>query len=225
MRAIILDSSSLITINMIGMAYVLEKLKRLFDAKFLITREVYEEVVDVPLEIKKYAIRALLIKKLIEQGIIEVVDVEGEKVRKVLEKANSMLEVNNEKIRVIHKGEASCIVLYENLQTDKKVLCIDERTTRMLLESPENLRKLIENKIHRKVKIKEEIAKEFLMKKIKIIRSSELLYFAFNRNLIDLKDGKKVLEAILYATKNYGCSIAEKEIEEIKNLKIKYEKE
>ncbi len=217
-KIIILDSSSIITINMIGMINVIEKLKKMFNVKFLITNNVYEEIVNVPLSIKKYAIRALVVKELVEKKILEIEKVDEKKVERILEKINSMLEVENEKIKILHRGEASCIALYESLKTEKKVLCIDERTTRMVLENPESLKKLIENKIHKNIIMNKEIAKEFLEKKVKIIRSSELLYYAFKKNLIDLKDGKKVLEAILYATKNYGCAISEKEIERILSL-------
>ena len=203
---------------MIGMIGVMEKLKKIFDGKFLITEEVYKEVVNIPLGIKKYIIRALVIKELIERKVLEIAKVDEKKVERILEKINRMFKVNNENIKIVHKGEASCIALYETLETEKKVLCIDERTTRMVLENPENLKKLIENKIHKKVKMDEEIAREIVNKNIKIIRSSELLYYAFNKNLIDLRNGKKVLEAILYATKNYGCAISEKEIREMLSL-------
>ena len=55
------------------------------------------------------------------------------------------------------------------------------------------------------------------LEKIKVIRSTELMYIAYKKGLIDVAD-KRVLEAILFALKYGGCSISEKEIQIIKNL-------
>ena len=95
------------------------------------------------------------------------------------------------------------------------VIAIDERTTRMLSERPENLKKLLEKKLHTKVSYKKERVKFF--SDFKIIRSAELVYIAYKKGLVNLSDGN-VLDALLYAVKFKGCSISDDEIREIKKL-------
>lgn len=219
-KALIFDSSSLITLNMINMLDILKKLKENFDGEFLITNEIYEEIVTVPLNVKKYEIRALIFNKIINDGTIKIIknnkvdSLTGE----ILRKANNIFRVKNQNINIIHRGEASCIALY-NLINGKKALVIDERTTRLLLESPEKLKMLLENKLHTNINFNKKIAEEFLNMNAKIIRSSEILYYAFKNNKIELTNGKKiVIDALLYASKAYGCSISEIEIEKLKKL-------
>lgn len=218
-KALIFDSSSLITLNMINMLDILKKLKDIFNGEFLISEEVYKEIVTIPLGVKKYEIRALNLKKIIDEGIIKTIKNKEINILtdEILKKANNIFSVNNQNIKIIHKGEASCISLY-NLLKGKKAMVIDERTTRLLLEKPENLHLLLESKLHTKIKMNEKLAKEFLNMDIKILRSSELLYYALKKDKIDLKNGKKmILDALLYASKAYGCSISDIEIEKLKN--------
>jgi len=92
---------------------------------------------------------------------------------------------------------------------------MDERTTRMLCEKPENLQKLLENKLHTKIKSKKENFPSF--SQFKIIRSCELMHIAYKNKLIELKNGN-VLDALLYAVKYKGCSVSRNEIEALKNL-------
>ena len=62
------------------------------------------------------------------------------------------------------------------------------------------------------------IAKDFhIFTKYRFIRSSELVYVAYKKGLVSLK-GRRVLEALLYATKFKGSSISFEEIEELKGL-------
>ena len=85
----------------------------------------------------------------------------------------------------------------------------------MLGEMPENLRKLFERKFHTDIKMLNENVPG--LKGIKFMRSSELVYVAWKKGLVKLKDGK-VLDALLYATKFKGSAISHEEIEEIKQL-------
>jgi len=224
-KVLIFDSSSIITLNMIGMFDLLKELKVGFDGKFLITKAVYNEIVNVPLEIKKYELRALMIKKAIESKILEVVnDPEiDKKTAEILEKSNSVLFTNHDRIRIIHRGEASFIALYDLLSIDNKnkALVIDERTTRMLLENPWNIGKLMESKMHKKISIDKNLAEFFVNKRENIIRSSELLFIGLEKKKIGLENGwQKLSEALLYGAKSYGCSISDFEIEEVKRGNI-----
>ena len=95
----------------------------------------------------------------------------------------------------------------------QNVFSVDERTARMLCEKPENLKRLFEKKFHTKVAMKKSLT---FLNSIKIIRSSELMYFAYKKGLIKLKNN--VLEALLYAVKFKGCSISFSEINKMKKL-------
>jgi hypothetical protein len=131
--------------------------------------------------------------------------------------ANTMFRSDNEFIRLVHMGEASCLGLYNKLNAEKEAIVIDERTTRMLCESPENLRELLETKLHRRITSKKENYDYF--RKFQIIRTSELTLMAYKLGIIKLPGTKQeVVEAILYAAKFKGCSISDKEIDIAKKL-------
>ena len=224
-KALIFDSSSLISLSLNGLLEELKKLKEIFNGEFIITKEVKQEVVDEPMKIKKYELEALKIRNLIDEGYLNMPDKLGIQDKeitsltiKLMDIANTMFIGNRNEISLIQLGEASCLALSKlmNEKKIKNVLVIDERTIRMLVEKPENLKELLENKLHTKIKLKESNFKSF--KEFKIIRSAELMYLAYKKNLVRWK-GKIVLDALLYALKFKGCAISFDEIEEIKKLK------
>jgi len=224
-KAIIFDSGTLISFSMNGITGILRELKSSFSGKFLITREVKVEVIDVPLKIKKFELEALKIKKLLDDGVLEmpyslgISDSEIEKQdNKFLEIANSTFSSKGKDIHILDHGEASCLALSRILTNRgiENLIAIDERTTRLLVEGPENLRHIFEERMNAKITINKENAS--LFSSFKIIRSTELAYVAWKKNLVGLKDGLVVLDALLYALKSRGAAISEEEIEEIKRL-------
>jgi len=127
--------------------------------------------------------------------------------------ANTTFEAKNRKLHLLDKGEAAALALSKIL--NNAPLVIDERTTRILVENPENLRKLFEKKLHTKVRANRKNYDSF--KGFKIIRSTELVYLAYKKKLFDLTY-PETYEAMLYGMKYKGCSISEKEIDEMKRL-------
>src|SRR3989339_861420 len=91
----------------------------------------------------------------------------------------------------------------------------DERTTRMLCEKPENLRKLFEDKLNTKITSNKNNYPAF--EGLKLIRSAELIYVLYKKNLSRWNDSR-ILDAMLWAVKFKGCAISEKEIQEIKAI-------
>ncbi len=225
-KAIIFDSGALISFSMNGITRILRELKGVFSGKFFITPEVKKEVIDVPIRIKKFELEALKIKRLLDDSILElpssagISDAEIERAdQRFLEIANSTYNGRGKDIHILDHGEASCLALARIL-TDRGIrnlIAIDERTTRLLVEKPENLKSIFEDRMNTKVTIKNENLVHF--KDFKIIRSAELAYVAYKKNLVDLKDGNLVLDALLYALKFKGAAISGDEIEEIKRLK------
>ena len=86
----------------------------------------------------------------------------------------------------------------------------------MLTEAPENLERLMEKKLHTGIKVNMENLG--FLKNFKFIRSSELLYVAYKKNLFEIKKDKTLLEALLYGVKFKGAAISSGEIDEIKRL-------
>ena len=224
-KVLIFDSGSLISLSINGLLEELKKLKKIFNGEFIITKEVKKEVVDNPIKIKMYELEALKIQNLIDEGCLNMPDKIGitdkeitNLMFKLMNFANTMFIGNGNEIQLIQQGETSCLALSKilNEKKIKNVLVVDERTTRMLVEKPENLKELLEKKMHTNVKLKESNFKEF--NGFKIIRSTELIYIAYKKGLINLR-GKEVLDALLYALKFKGCAISSEEIEEIKNIK------
>ncbi|MEM4325716.1 MAG: hypothetical protein QXU40_00220 [Candidatus Pacearchaeota archaeon] len=223
-KVLIFDSGPLISFSLSGLLNLIKKLKEKFKGKFLITRDVQNEVIEVPLRIKKFELEALKIKQLLEEKIIEIPlsmnlsDSEiNKKTEEVLNTANSVFATNGFDIKIIERGEASSIALglILNEKKIKNLIVIDERTARILIEDPENLKEFLEKKLHKKVNIKKE--KLDLFKNLRIVRSSELVYIAYKKNLVEIRDNR-LLDALLYAVKFRGVSISEDEIEEIKKL-------
>ena len=225
-KAIIFDAGTLITLSMNGLTEELRKLKAIFDGSFLITQQVKAEVIDKPITIKNFELEALKTKKLFDEGVIELAeyyDIDNSKIEKktkeIMDIANSLFVSPREEVKIMHLGEASCLALSKIL-SDKKIknlIAIDERTTRMLIEKPENLKDLLRRKLHTNIKLVKGNFEYF--KDFEVIRSAELMYVAWKKGLIELKDGISVLDALLYAVKFKGCSISHEEIEEIKKLK------
>lgn len=222
MKAIIFDAGTIINFAMNGLLDILVKLKKDFKGKFLITEKVKEEIIDKPLTIKRFELEALMIKKLLDEGILEL-PYDLIKREKIISEKNKLLDLLNhtyyakgEFIKIVHGGGTSSLALSLLLSKNgiDNIVAIDERTARMLVENPENLRQLFSQKLHTKVEMKKDLS---LLKGIRIVRSSELLYLAYKKGLVDLKD-HNILEALLYASKFKGCSISFEEIEEIKNL-------
>lgn len=224
--AIIFDASTIISLAMNGLLDKLVKLKRIFKGKFLITQDVKYEIIDRPIKVKRFELEALRVRKLLNDKVLEMPSSLGITDSEITNKTNKMLSIANKMfisekkgVSIIHSGEASCLAL-SRILLDKKVphvIAIDERTTRMLGEKPDNLHSLLERKLKTRIKLQKKDFKYF--RGFRFIRSSELMYVVWKKGLTDLKAGKIVLDALLYAVKFKGCAISGNEIEEIKRIK------
>ncbi len=224
-KILIFDASSLISFAMNGLLYELRELKKIFPGKFIIPKEVKQEIIDKPLTIKRFELEALNLNQLLKEKILELptaIGIDEEKISRetndLLNLANtSFLERDKKEVHLIDLGETACLVLSKilNKKNIPNVIVIDERTTRMLSEKPENLKKLLQKKLHIRIDIKKENLKHF--KGLKMVRSCELIYIAYKKELVRIKD-KKILDALLYALKYKGCAISTDEIETIKKL-------
>ena len=223
MKYLIFDAGPIISLTMNGMLPIIEKLKGVFDGEFILTPYVRNEVVDRPMKIKKFKLEAIQVNDMIERGIFKLsteiipnqkLDIE---IKQILKTTNGVLRTTQtgEKIKIIHEGEASCLA-FSNLCGADNVIVIDERTTRMLTEAPQDLEKMMEKKLH--TSLDAELSLLSKLKKFKFIRSAELLFIAYKKNLISIKKSKDLLDALLYGVKFKGAAISSTEIEEMKKL-------
>lgn len=229
-KILIFDSSTLISFAMNGLLDEIADLKSVFNGKFIITEEVKEEIIYKPMNIRRFKLEALQLKDLYDRKILESPESIGitkkeisKKTQEYLNTANSIFEGDfyNEKrkVHLIDSGEASCLALAQLLKEkdseNEIVVATDERTTRMLCEKPENLKELLEKKLHVKIKINKEEYEHF--KGFNFLRSTELIYVAYKKGLLNIKNSE-LLDAILYAMRSKGAAVSDEEIKEIKIL-------
>lgn len=223
MKYLIFDAGPIISMTMNGMLPIIEKLKGIFNGEFILTPQVRNEVVDKPMKIKKFKLEAIQVNDMIERGVFkmsnEIISPQklDAEIKKILRSANGVLRTaqTGEKIKIIHEGEASCLA-FSNLCEAENVIVIDERTTRMLTEAPQDLEKMMERKLHTPLEAELSLLNGF--KKFKFIRSAELLFIAYKKTLIPIKKNKELLDALLYGVKFKGAAISSVEIEEMKKL-------
>lgn len=224
-QVLIFDASSLISLAMNGLLPELKELRKIFPGKFIIPEEVKYEAIDRPMNIKRFELEALKLNSLFEEKILELPDAVGVDQNKISEETKKLLDIANntffekgqKEIKIIDLGETACLALSKELTKKgiKNVLLIDERTTRLLSEKPENLKKLLQKKLHVRVDIKKNNLEHF--RGMRIVRSAELIYIAYKKGVVRIKN-KKILDALLYALKFKGCAISSEEIERIKKL-------
>lgn len=224
MKILLFDSGTLINLSMNGFLPILEKLKEKFDGKFIITKPVKGEIVDRPVGIQRFELGALRIQALIDEGVLELPDAIGisndfivKETAKLMDLANHYVMAEGRWVNIVSEAEISCLAISKELtkRGTENLIAIDERTTRMLSEKPENLERIMEKKLHSAVTIEETKFREF--ENFRFIRSSEIVYVAYKKGILGV-EGKKALEAALYATKFHGAAISFEEIDILKKL-------
>lgn len=207
-----------------GLLYILEELKKSSSVQLLITEAVKYEVVDRPIGIPRFELGALRVQELINSKVLELpedIGISKKQVKTVsrtlMNLANNSAKVKNKSIKIVSEAEMTCLALSKIL-TEKNIeniIGVDERTTRILSEKPQNLERIMSSKLHKRVEVSPRGLEHF--KKFKFIRSTELVYVAYKKGLLKIKN-KKALEATIYATKFKGSSISWDEIKVLKTL-------
>ena len=226
MKALVFDSSSMISIVTNNLLNILSNLKKSYKGEFLISNEVLKEIIDDPLKNRKFKLEALQVAEFLSSGNMKLFNRDLEdKTNYLLTLANSIFQANNQNIIILHKAEVEALALTLELEAD--ALVIDERTTRLLIEDTLKLKHLLEKKLHTKITINKDNVNYFKKetKNIKTLRSSELMMVAYELGLfIDYENGKKLiqdnfkrelLEGILWGLRLRGCAISTEEINEI----------
>ncbi len=224
MKALIFDSGTLINLSMNGLLDILDSLKSKFDGKFIITLPVKYETIDRPMKVQRFELGALRVRQLMQRGVLELPEafkINNEELEQLtsilLEKANHIIQVNDNWVDIVSEAEISCIALSSMLKEQgiETLIAIDERTTRTLCENPHMLERLISDRMHQWAKVTASDLSEF--RGHQFIRSSELVYVAHKKGVLGVT-GKQALEAALYATKSKGSAISYEEIEVMKKI-------
>ena len=227
MKTIVFDSGPIISLALNDLLWILPDLKKYYNGNFVIPDSVKAEVVDNPLRTRKFAFEAIRVEGMITQNVLEISRDDNVKSQSqdLLTLANSSFEAHGAPMQLVHTAEMEAIVLARELHADAVV--IDERTSRMLIEAPDNLKNLLEKRLQTKIKVNTSNLERFrsLLSSVKVIRSAELVSIAYSLGLLDkylprngeVPIGKKkdLIESVLWALKLNGCAISKKNIDQL----------
>lgn len=230
MKSLIFDAGPIISLATENLLWILEPLKREFNGKFCITDAVKREIVDRPLETKKFKFEAIQVEMLIENGVLEVIDNNfiQENTPKFLNLANQIFRgYDNYYIKIVHFAEMSVIAAALSLNSD--AIAIDEKTTRFLIENPKMIADILKSTLHTSIGINEKNLRELRnsLRNIRIIRSVELVTVAFEHGILNdyitkMPDAKRnLLESVLWGVKLNGCAVSREEIEQIVRIEAR----
>ncbi len=229
MKSLIFDAGPVISLATNNLLWILEPLKKKFNGKFYITEAVKGELVDRPLEIKKFKFEAIQVEKLIENGILEIIDNDfiRENTPRLLNTANEIFSAYNNYMRIVHFAEMSVIAAANSINAD--AIVIDEKTTRFLVENPKVLVEILRKTLHTPIGTNDDNLKNFKdkVRTIKAIRSVELVTVAYEQGFLDnyitkIPDAKRnLLESVLWGVKLNGCAVSKNEIEQIIRIETK----
>jgi len=224
MKVLICDSGILINLSLNGLLDILEKLKKDWNGKILITEQVKYETIDRPLNILRFKLGALRIESLLTKKIIELpssLNISNEeikiKTKELLEIANHSYKAKEGWVNIVSEGEVSCIAIGSILKEKghEVIIATDERTIRLLFEDPKTLEKIMSKHLHQQVQFVSSY--NDYSQKFNFIRTSEIVYVAYKKGLLGIEN-KQALDAALYATKFKGAAITFEEIEALKKI-------
>lgn len=231
-KSIVFDTSAIISLASNNLLWILGELKKKFRGHFYIPGAVRYEIIDSPLQSKRFKLEAMQVLAEVAKGNLEIYDHSAEVEKEITDLsgiANSIFMARGNYIRIAHKGELGTVALAKHLQSD--AIVVDERTTRVLIEEPQKLAQLFETKLHTPVTINKGSLAAFQerVNSLPVLRSSELGIIAFEMGLFDryaLKgeeayvDNPKlnVLDGVLWGLRLRGCAISTEEIDAILKL-------
>jgi hypothetical protein len=148
----------------------------------------------------------------------------GEELYKI---ANQIYRSKGNFFKIVHNAEMD--VLAAAILGKCDAVVIDERTTRLLVENPDELHNMLRENAHCKVFIDQACLNKFSnwTKNIKVIRSVELALVAYEAGILDkylldpkMESKKMLVESILWGIKLHGCSVSRAEIEQLTKIEI-----
>lgn len=226
MRSIVFDAGPIISLTTNNLLGLLKTFKQKYKGQFFISEAVKKELIDKPLASKKYKFEALQVLRALENKVIDVFfdSRVKELTDRILTLSNQSFSAYGHWINIIHFAEAESLATALHLNSD--ALVVDERTIRLLVENPKACLEVLKKTLHTNIEVNEEniFRLQELTKRIKVIRSVELVVIAFEIGLLDkyilhIPNAKRtLLESILWGVKLNGCAVTKREIEQIIKL-------
>ncbi|MBI2661275.1 hypothetical protein HYX09_03325 [Candidatus Woesearchaeota archaeon] len=223
MKSLLFDAGPIISLSTNNLLWMLEPLKREFRGSFCITGAVKSELVDRPLTIRQYKFEAIQVQKLIDEGILEVVDssMTTQQAARLLGIANRIFKAYDNCISIVQYGEISVIAAAISLNSE--AIVIDEKMTRLLIENPKMVAEILKKTLHTSISMDYSSLKEFgkIAGGIRTIRSTELAAIAYEKGFLNdyitniPNPRRTLLESILWGLKLHGCAVSQEEIDEI----------
>lgn len=230
-KSIVFDAGPIISLTTNNLLWILELLKQRYGGAFIITDKVRFELIERPLTTKKFKFEALQVMQLKNAGVIDIVGSAelSSRTETLLNLANTIFKAKGNFIKLLHAGEVESLAAAIGLGSE--LLVVDERTTRLLIEDPVRLQRILSRKLNTDISVNKISLKAFQEKTrdVKIIRSAELITVAFKMGLLDKfliseasmgKAKEQLLDSILWGVKLHGCSVSEKEIKQIVRQEI-----
>ncbi len=223
MAFIVCDSSSLISLSDTCNIDVFRFLRG-HGGEFAIPPAVEEEIVGHPSQLKQYAFSAVRLRKLVEDGIVRTdapSRLASEK-QSIESAANTAIRVDGKPLQLIHSGEAECLALLKLSSEKQKTLLVDEKTVRLLLESPNKLVERLRGEYEGRVEIDNAAMNSFGagLERVTVVRSTELVAVAASLGFF-ADYGQLAGDAArtaLGALQLAGCSISSDELRDYASL-------
>jgi hypothetical protein len=223
MKSLIFDAGPVISLTTNNLLWVLDYLKDRFNGDFYIPHAVKSELVDKPLASKKFKFEALQVSFRIRKAVLNVLETPQIKAlaEELLELANHSFKVRGNWLQIVQYAEME--VLASAVIMNASAVAIDERTTKLLVEDPDALTRMLSKHLRGKVSVNRKNLDKTRQwtKNIRIIRSVELVMVAYEKGILDkyLLDGndsrKTLVESLLWGVKLHGCAISRRELDEL----------
>lgn len=213
MNKIFFDSSTLISIAMSCALDSFAKLQKDFGGDFAITPTVKAETIDKAMRTLRFKYEGYRLNALLKSGVIKLYPEKkfSAEIEDMKDLMNRTFFAWGKPMTIVHPGEISALVVA--LEQEADAYAVDERTTRLLIENPEEVTRLLGSKLHTSIETDKSNIRELKRKlsKLPVIRSTELALAAYQKGYFK-QTGRDVLEGVLWALKFAGCAITKDEI-------------
>lgn len=220
--SIVCDSSSLISFSDTCNIDVLRFLKQK-GARFFVPPGVNFEIIKNPLHIRRYQFSAVRLKKILDDGVLELASPESllQKTADFLDASNNLFFARDKFLPLVQQGEAECVAAYR--EVGAKALLVDEKTTRLLIENPVRLYEILQEEYAGKIRMNDENLKRIrdITRGMSVVRSCDVLAAASRRGFFDgFQDKALAVNAAIYSLKESGCGLSNQELEQYEKMKL-----
>jgi hypothetical protein len=234
MPVAVVDSSSIISCSTNCISWVFDELKEK-GFEFVVPKAVEKEVIYSGLATQKYKLEAIrVMRHFITKSFTVVEDHYDTMTSTLLNYANTSFRVKNQNLKILQEADAQVAALAKQINAD--AIITDERTLRLLIESPDSLQGLMQHRLRTDVQVNQNSVHEFHkhVGNIPIFRSVDLVAYAISLGIFDemiettkvydKNSRKDLIEGVLSALRFAGCGVSFEEINDYVNLLMRKKK-